>query len=487
MSTRRFLAAVPLALAVLLLAGSPPFVAADSAGEEAAPAPLLLILDASGSMWGQIQGENKIVIARRVLGELVDGLEEDSPVGVVAYGHRREGDCDDIETVVPIGPLDKVAVKATVDGLNPKGKTPLTRSVNQAFAALEGVEGGASIILVSDGLDTCGGDPCGAVKAAKQRGLDFRLHVVGFDVAGEDTSQLECAAQAGDGLFLSAENADELSAALDTAVAMAPEVPPGRLSMKAIADGGLQDASVSVTDAETGEEMGGGRTYASPDTNPRLIPLPDGRFNVRVRAVGFRGDTQRMFTIEIVDGGLVEEVADFSTGELSIGVTRNGELSDAVYKVNLPGGGAQIASGRTYTRAGTNPAKERITAGTYEVGVKSVEISGGPLAQLGEVTIEPGGSVALEHDWQSGTLKVGAARGGELVDATLHIKSLETGKAVGQGRTYTSDRSNPKTFVLLPGDYQVTVKEIRGERLTIELSLAAGETVERMVDPAGGG
>ena len=481
MSSRRSLATVAVLLAALLAVP----VAAEEAAEPAPP--LLLILDASGSMWGQIQGENKIVIARRVLGGLVDGLDEGAEVGVVAYGHRREGDCDDIETVVPIAPLDKAAVKATVDGLNPKGKTPLTRSVNQAFEALETRAGGASIILVSDGLDTCGGDPCAAVKDAKQMGLDFRLHVVGFDVAGEDTSQLECAAQAGEGLFLSAENADELAEALDTAVAMEPEVPPGRLSMKAIADGELQDASVSVTDAETGEDMGGGRTYTSPDTNPRLIPLPDGTFNVKVQAVGFKGDVQRLYTIEIVDGGLVEEVADFSTGELTIGVTRNGELSDAVYNVKLPGGGDKVAGGRTYTSASSNPAKVRITSGTYEEAVGSVEISSRPWAELGTVTVEPGGSVAVSHGWESGTLKVGAIRDGELVDATLHVKSVETGEAVGGGRTYTSANSNPKSFILLPGDYVVTVKEIRGEARTIEVTVAASETVERMVDPAGGG
>ncbi len=480
MSLRRSLVAA--AIALLTLAAVP----ASAAEAESAPA-LLLILDASGSMWGQIEGENKIVIARRVLGELVDGLDAGADVGVVAYGHRREGDCDDIETVVPIGPLDKAAVKATVDGLNPKGKTPLTRSVQQAFESLKDRPGGASIILISDGLDTCGGDPCGAVRAAKQMGLDFRLHVVGFDVAGEDVSQLECAAQAGEGLFLSAENAAELSAALDQAVAMAPEVPPGRLSLKAIADGGLQDAAVFVTDAATGEELGGGRTYATPDTNPRLIPLPDGKFDVRVQAVGFQGDISRTFTIEIVDGGLVERVADFSTGELTISVSRNGELSDAVYKVKLPGGGAEVATGRTYANERSNPAKVRITSGTYEVAVGSVEISGNPWVELGTVEIEPGGSAALAHAWESGTLEVGAARDGELVDATLNLVDAATGKSVGQGRTYTSETSNPKSFILLPGDYRVTVQEIRGGRRTIEVSLAAGETVERMVDPAAGG
>ena len=81
---------LPLALLVLSLLGG-----GASAQEEGPAAPLLLILDASGSMWGQIEGENKIVIARRVLGGLVDGLDEGSEVGVIAYGHRREGDCDD--------------------------------------------------------------------------------------------------------------------------------------------------------------------------------------------------------------------------------------------------------------------------------------------------------------------------------------------------------------------------------------------------------
>lgn len=450
------------------------------------PAALLLVLDASGSMWGQVEGENKIVIARRVLGGLVDGLDDGSEVGVIAYGHRREGDCDDIETVVPRGALDRAALKATVGRLDPKGKTPITRAIRTAFDSLTAAGGGATVILVSDGLETCGGDPCAEVRAAKQRGIDFRLHVVGFDVAREDVSQLECAAQAGDGLFLTAGNADELAGALDRAVALAPAVPAGRLQVGVVADGELQDAAVLVSDAASGEVVGGGRTYASPGTNPRVIPLPDGVFDVQVRAVGIRGDSTRRLRVEIAEGGLVEEAVDFSTGELAVGVTRNGERSDATYSVRLPGADEVVASGRTYTGESSNPARVRLTSGTYTVAIGSVEISGRPSASLGEVTLEPGGSAAVAHDWQTGTLRVGAARGGELVDATLSIVRTATGEAVGAGRTYTSAGSNPKTFVLLPGDHRVTVGEIRGERRTVEVTVVAGEVVELMVDPAGG-
>jgi Ca-activated chloride channel family protein len=447
---------------------------------------LLLIMDASGSMWGQIEGENKIVIARRVLGDLVDGLEENTEVGVIAYGHRREGDCEDIETVVAMGPLDKDGVKQTVNGLNPKGKTPITKSIQQAFADLSASGRSATVILVSDGLETCGGDPCAAVRAAKTQGIDFIMHVVGFDVAGEDVSQLECAAQAGDGLFLSAENAVELSAALDQAVAMPAEIPAGRLSVQAIADGELQDAAIHVTVADSGAEAGGGRTYADEGTNPRIIPLPDGRFAVEVKAVGIKGDVTRQFDVEIVDGETVEHIIDYSTGEISIGVTRNGELSDAVYKVRVPETDEEAASGRTYVSTSSNPGKVRITSGTYEISVGSVEISSAPWEDLGQVKVEPGGTVAVSHNWETGVLKVGAVRGTELVDATLGVIDVETGKSVGKGRTYTSDTSNPKAFILPPGQYRLDVREIRGERREVTVTVSHGEETVEMVEMAGG-
>lgn len=449
--------------------------------DDAAPAPLLLIFDASGSMWGQIEGENKIVIARRVLGELVDGLPDESPVGLIAYGHRREGDCEDIETVAPLGPLDKGTLKTAVDGLNPKGKTPITKSVEQAFDALRGIDGGATVILVSDGLETCGGDPCAAVRTAKEQGIEFILHVVGFDVAGEDVSQLECAAQAGGGLFISAEDAEELGAALDAAVALPPDAPIGRLVVKAVADGALYDVAVAVSDAGSGEQVAGSRTYAHPDTNPRSIPLPDGEFEVKATAVGLRGDVVRRFSIEISDGSTVEKELDFSTGELAIRVTRNGEPSDVVYHVYTVGDRQQVAQGRTYTSSDHNPAVVRITSGEYEIDLGSVEISGKPEHDLGRVVVEPGGRIELAHDFKSGTLNVKAARGDTLVDAIVSVVDADSGEARARARTYTSSSSNPKVFTLEPGRYRVTVSAVKPKDLgqrELEVTVTAGETAE---------
>src|SRR5699024_1221797 len=105
----------------------------------AAPAAedVLIVYDASGSMWGQIDGVNKIVIARDVMADLVNGWPDDTNLGVVAYGHRRAGDCRDIETLVEPGPVDRQQFIATVNAIDPKGKTPIAASLQHAADVLK--------------------------------------------------------------------------------------------------------------------------------------------------------------------------------------------------------------------------------------------------------------------------------------------------------------------------------------------------------------
>ncbi len=204
-----------------------------------APKDAILILDASGSMWGQIDGVNKIVIAKDVVEELVRGLPEEQRLGMVAYGHRKKGDCEDIETLADVGEnRDKVISK--IRGLSPKGKTPLTKSVEHSALALDYTKNAASIILVSDGLETCEADPCALAKTLEENGLDFTVHVIGFDVTEEERKGLACIADETGGKFLSADNAEELGEAL-AQVAMAdveveigePEAKPQTVALKA--------------------------------------------------------------------------------------------------------------------------------------------------------------------------------------------------------------------------------------------------------------
>lgn len=225
------------------------------------------------------------------------------------------------------------------------------------------------------------------------------------------------------------------------------------------------------------------RTYQSAATNPRQLPLPAGSYEVEVRVLGIDGAVQRSFPVTLADGATVTKELDFSTGELVIGVTRNGALSDANYEVRVPGEKALAATGRTYRDAPHNPARLRLTAGTYEVTIYSVEISGRPSVSLGTVEVAPGGKAKLAHDLPSGTISIGVRRGAQLVDAVVAIKNA-TG-SVDQGRTYTAATTNPKSFVVTPGKYQVEISVIKGEKRTLEVTVAAGETVTRTVDLAG--
>ncbi|MDZ7698851.1 MAG: VWA domain-containing protein [Deltaproteobacteria bacterium] len=162
---------------------------------------IFYILDGSGSMWGRVDGKIKIQVARDVMISLIKETPQGIECGVMVYGHRKKGDCSDIEMLVPIGPLDREAAISKINGITPKGKTPISDSISMAVENLKGIEAASTIVLISDGIETCGKDPCGAMKTLKESGINFVMHVVGFDVEEKAAKQLACIAQAGGTVF----------------------------------------------------------------------------------------------------------------------------------------------------------------------------------------------------------------------------------------------------------------------------------------------
>ena len=185
-----------------------------SAQETGKNASMILILDASGSMWGQIDGKPKIAIAKDALAGIINNLPDNINVGFIAYGHRKKGDCNDVEQLIPLSPINKKDLLSKIQGLNPKGKTPISLSIKTAVQALENIKSETTIILVSDGLETCKADPCKTTQAFKKSGIKFVMHVVGFDVSVKENRQLQCIADAGGGKYFSAKNANQLKLAV---------------------------------------------------------------------------------------------------------------------------------------------------------------------------------------------------------------------------------------------------------------------------------
>jgi Ca-activated chloride channel family protein len=198
------------------------FPTISSSTQAAKSANLLMILDASGSMWGEIDGQPKITTAKAAASSAITALPDTIATGVMLYGHRRKGDCEDIELAAPLGtPRPEILTRlATV---NAKGKTPLTTSLIQAGDVLASREGESTVLLISDGIETCGGDPCATVAAMREKGIKLVVHVIGFDVRGAAVEQLQCIARAGGGSYFQANDTSGLQQALQSVQAAVVE------------------------------------------------------------------------------------------------------------------------------------------------------------------------------------------------------------------------------------------------------------------------
>lgn len=194
-------------------------------GPEAAaavPKTIELILDASNSMWGQIQKKPKIEIAKEVLSSIVQGLPDDVDVGLRIYGHQhsyKRQNCTDSELVVPVERVNKELLTQKIQAITPRGMTPIAYSLEQTGTDLKEIEGEKVIILVSDGKESCGGDPVAVAKKLNEAGLQVKMHVVGFDIEDEATrEQLKGIADSTAGQYFDAAGAEELKSALKEAV-----------------------------------------------------------------------------------------------------------------------------------------------------------------------------------------------------------------------------------------------------------------------------
>ncbi|WP_457606146.1 vWA domain-containing protein [Nitratifractor sp.] len=212
----------------------------------------MIIFDASGSMWGKVDGVSKIVIARETLQDLLRGWNARIPLGLTVYGHRRKGDCNDIQTLIPIGPLDRQRMIDTVMKIQPRGKTPIARSLRQVASQLKKGEEPATIILISDGKESCDADPCAVARELKASGLNLVAHVIGFHVDRATDRQLACIAKATGGEYFSAGNAAALNRAIKSVAKKVTKVVPIRARPKTPIIRPAQITLVALYESERG-------------------------------------------------------------------------------------------------------------------------------------------------------------------------------------------------------------------------------------------
>lgn len=181
---------------------------------DSAPRTFLIILDTSSSMQEVIDGEVKIDIAKAVIIDLLDNLPDSTVVGI-----RRFGGCEHSELIASVMPLQRQVLQTEIRAIGTGGATPIAYALEQTQADLTSITDAQLILLISDGMETCGGDPVQAAKDLIALGYKLSFHVVGFDISGNTRArdQLVEIAQATGGVYYDAASSEELRRALSLA------------------------------------------------------------------------------------------------------------------------------------------------------------------------------------------------------------------------------------------------------------------------------
>ncbi len=245
----------------------------------------MIVLDGSGSMWGQIDGVPKLTIARDTLREVLPQVPPTTELGLMSYGHREKGNCDDIEIIVPPAPGTAGAISAAADDLNFLGMTPLTAAVQMAAETMRYTEEVSTVILITDGIETCEADPCALGNLLEQQGVNFTAHVVGFGLSEEEGRQVACLAENTGGQYIQADNQEALVTALNEVV-VAPEPPTPDVTLIA-----RDQNDVDVTEYAlnwTVQDVSGATVHESSGTSANEVFEP-GDYTVLVEGDGISG------------------------------------------------------------------------------------------------------------------------------------------------------------------------------------------------------
>lgn len=171
----------------------------------------------------------------------------------------------------------------------------------------------------------------------------------------------------------------------------------------------------------------------------------------------------------------------FDAAKFQVQTFNNKENWDATIRVIDPKTEKVVAAKRTYGES----REIEVGPGTYHISFLAQKIKGPTKTyQLENITIQAGETKPVQHIFKSAEVLIGAKMGAELVDARVVFKDAKTGENIAGGRTYTAASSNPKSFILSPGTYEVsviTVRNPKGKTEVFQLTVESGKKVERMI------
>ena len=475
-----------------LLAGPRPALAQNQA---------VLVLDHSNSMWARIDGMQKIAAVRNAVGPLLRAQAGKLDLGVIAFGTQKAKSCDAIETLKPVGAIDATADAKTIDAANPKGSSPVAASLTAASKLFKKQSGAQAIILLTDSADDCQADPCAAAAEIKSQSPRTVIHVIAFN--GEIDDKLEaltCVAEQTGGVFITAQNNEELNNAvrrtLDLASAGMSEnadgqpVPaflpapggagapgaegptshePGTLALSAILAKGTQTLNAGLVwriyDGRALDDGSYKLVRRFEDPHPTLT-LPAGDYLVNA-AYGQANITKRL---TIWPQKQLDDVFNLNAGGLRLYATlakqplfNEQSLTFNVYSEETD----QFGNRRKVIAGAKSGVVLRLNSGPYRIESTYGDANA---VMEADVTVEPGKLTEATVDHQAGkvTFRLVEKTGGEaLADTIWKIYS-------GDGQLVKKSGGAFPSHILAAGDYEVHV-EHGGREFTAKFAVQAGD------------
>ncbi|MFQ6553349.1 vWA domain-containing protein [Aestuariibius insulae] len=291
-----------------------------SQAEEAPGGRVLFILDGSGSMTRSLDGVSRIAAATDVMAGLIDSLPEEIEAGLMSYSHPRPQACGGVELIAAPGAMSRADMMYSLAYIRPGGGTPIAASLRRAGAVIRQADKAVSVVLVSDGFETCGGDPCAVARELRREGVDVTIHVVGVVVDARVRDSLSCIANTTGGTYHGVETMDALHETfgqlrdmlvLDASLPL-PEEDPDGVSKIRLGSGVL--GSVDVIDASSG-------TVLTRLSETAFEPLPAGAYRFafpNFTSPPFIAEPNDIRTISASDYGLATVAVMWSSAKFEL-------------------------------------------------------------------------------------------------------------------------------------------------------------------------
>ena len=181
---------------------------------------VVVLMDASGSMKGEIAGQTKMDLAKAAIAKFVEQIPVDANVTLIAYGHvgsssesDKKSSCSAVESMYPLATYQAGKFNDSLNSFEAKGWTPLAGAINKAGEILKpysAEEYMNLVYMVSDGIETCDGDPIAAAKLLQSQKIKAKVNIIGFDVDNEGQQQLKQVADSGGGEYVTVNDPNEL-------------------------------------------------------------------------------------------------------------------------------------------------------------------------------------------------------------------------------------------------------------------------------------